>query len=174
MSKDSPLGEEFLTSVAKFGCFDLDAIFSAAFVFVMAELLNSGSAAAELQRAGSLLRQLEKYGNKAASNRLGDVQQMCSRLEISVELLGDTDQGCDRMERRHEPENVEADLNLSDPSWTNPPWNGLEELLSGDLSELFSNDEQTALLDPYQHNDFSLDGTVETDWGEFERIASQF
>lgn len=70
----------FLTSLAKFGFFDLDSTVSAAFIFVLVEVIhvetNLKSGIQGIRRALEVLQYLIEYGNKAAEKRYVDVEQI--------------------------------------------------------------------------------------------------
>jgi proline utilization trans-activator len=139
--------------IAKFGFFDLDAIFSAAFVFVLTAVspVHASRRIVELRSAISLLEYLSSVGNKAAGNRLVDISQMCARLDI------DLSPGTERDTAQQEA----------------PPWEGIEVLLEGEtgihMSEVGNLDFTSSF---WLDQSFALDGTVETDWEELERMAT--
>lgn len=69
-----------LTSIALFGCFDLDATFSAAFILVMKGFLDSSDPQKPpegLSQAADVLQYLSKAGNKGAEKRLEELRQFC-------------------------------------------------------------------------------------------------
>lgn len=79
-----------LTRVARFGFFDLDAIFSAAFILIMKGFIHgTKSPPAELRLAGEALGFLSREGNKAARQRLNDVMQLSSHV-WSPQVVSDT------------------------------------------------------------------------------------
>lgn len=159
--------------IAKFGFFDLDAIFSAAFVFVMAAVYgeNNTSRIAEIRSALNLLEFLSNCGNKAASCRLADIRQMCSRLGIDISVQ--TTRQASRQAGSDTAVENTVMVQAPNTSLPVPPWDGIEGLLSGEL-DLFTEEGGLDFANFWQDNEFTLDGTVETDWGEFERIASSF
>ncbi|CAH0047054.1 unnamed protein product [Clonostachys solani] len=167
--------------LAKFGFFDLDAIFSAAFVFVMAEVTEHKApmGPSELQTAVSLLDHLGKCGNKASMNRLLDIRQMCSRLGIAIEISDTVMQISEEspapIQNDSNQANQSAAQHDSGTSFTMmAPWSGLEGLVDGnfDVFSLNSTDIDSTTLGPW--DDLILDGTVETDWEQFERATNSF
>jgi proline utilization trans-activator len=66
---------------ARFGFFDLDATFAAAFVLVMMGVVDDDEQRPEgLRQAFDVLNYLSDAGNKAAERRLKDIQQFCSHV----------------------------------------------------------------------------------------------
>ncbi|KAH6689815.1 fungal-specific transcription factor domain-containing protein, partial [Plectosphaerella plurivora] len=74
--------------IANFGFFDLDATFSAAFVFVLIERIypssTNGNGVANIQRASEIMQYLASRGNKAAAKRHADLERICSHIGLSV------------------------------------------------------------------------------------------
>lgn len=71
---------------ARFGFFDLDATFSAAFILIMKGFIHGTAAPpSELEDSVQVLKFLTGEGNKAAAKRLEDVKQLSSQV-WSVEL----------------------------------------------------------------------------------------
>lgn len=134
---------------AKFGFFDLDATFSAAFVFVLVEAIGAGdrrdSNLARITAALGLLEYLSAHGNKAAGKRQADIEQMCRHLKVSL------CQSSDELAR------TSADGQRTIPA------------TEGSINA----EEVSTTLEPftfYTDTDFNLTGAVETDWEEFERM----
>ncbi|EXM12590.1 hypothetical protein FOTG_18917 [Fusarium oxysporum f. sp. vasinfectum 25433] len=77
--------------IAIFGFFDLDAAFSAAFVFVLVESIYSHTqkidATSGIQRASSIMQFLAAKGNMAAARRRTDIERMCHHLGIDVSRI---------------------------------------------------------------------------------------
>lgn len=72
-----------LTITGLFGCFDLDATFSAAFILVMKGFLESNDSRKPppgLREAADLLRQLAAAGNRTAQKRLEELKQFCYNI----------------------------------------------------------------------------------------------
>lgn len=73
--------------IANFGFFDLDAAFSAAFVFVLVDSIYShtgrSSSVENIRKASEILNYLSSQGNKAAEKRGADINQMCNHLGVS-------------------------------------------------------------------------------------------
>ncbi|KAL7908500.1 fungal-specific transcription factor domain-containing protein [Trichoderma velutinum] len=74
--------------IANFGFSDLDATFSAAFVFVLVESMYpraySGSRIDTIKSALWILQHLVSQGNRAAGKRRSEIKQMCSHLGIQL------------------------------------------------------------------------------------------
>lgn len=146
----------------------------------MAEIAKTSSTIPEIRSTISLLAHMASCGNKAAENRLADIRQICSRLSISTDLVGSpaiesTDEAAQR-DRESQPLACETQDGQASHqgTWADAPWDGLEGFLNGDLD--FSVLESGELVVPplWQDHEINLDGTMETDWGEFEKLASQF
>jgi hypothetical protein len=154
----------------------LDAIFSVAFVLVLAGTIypGKGSYSRDIQLTLDLINHLSLNGNKAARNRRADIVQMCDHLGISKEgpvveshqrqLPYDIHQDTEleqptahAREAEPLPDNT-TPIDFSEPAlqWVN----GIDELLlqqdPHDFYSLYCNDA------------FPLAGTVETDWEALE------
>ncbi|OHW93436.1 fungal specific transcription factor domain-containing protein [Colletotrichum incanum] len=72
--------------LAKNAFLDLDATFSVGFVFVLVEAINPGKSLGFKGIDGSraILRYLVTLGNRAAGNRLAELDQMCTHLALPV------------------------------------------------------------------------------------------
>lgn len=125
----------------------------------------------DIRSALNLLEFLSNCGNKAASHRLADIRQMCSRLGIDISPRP-TRQPSNQTGSDTAVEDTTMAQALVNPLPV-PPWDGIEGLLSGEL-DIFTQEGGTELANFWQESDFALDGTVETDWGEFERMTSNF
>ena len=87
--------------IARYGFFDLDATFSAAFVLVMVGFTNASqkNPPAALTQAFEVLRFLSRSGNLAAEQRFQDIAQSCSHvwpdytfdIDASDKPAGETD-----------------------------------------------------------------------------------
>lgn len=164
---------------AKFGFFDLDALFSAAFVFVLAEKITPRQSAepSGIRGAASLMDWLSTCGNKVASKRLEDIHQMCSHLGIDVDWqgLGVTPkpavEGVPTEAVATEAPTLGGQGSTQDvmPAWqpADPGHDLSFDMLSFSPGEL-------GVTSFWDGGGLSLDGTFETDWQEFERITSQF
>jgi hypothetical protein len=87
IGEKSPKCEHSICSVsnqaARFGFFDLDATFSAAFITVMIGLIDGDQSELPpkgLHEAYEVFRYLSGSGNKAAGRRLEDIKQICSHV----------------------------------------------------------------------------------------------
>ncbi|KAL4933735.1 fungal specific transcription factor domain-containing protein [Aspergillus undulatus] len=71
--------------LANFGFFNLDAIFSVAFVFVLSSTIypDKESCWRDINSTLELLDYLSSHGNKASHNRRADIVQRCDYLGIS-------------------------------------------------------------------------------------------
>ncbi|KAM0713407.1 hypothetical protein Q7P37_010369 [Cladosporium fusiforme] len=82
--------------LARFGFFDMDATFSAAFILVMIAILNGTTTETlpeEVRLACDVLLYLGKAGNQVAKDRLDDISRFCAsvwRTSESSTLSGDT------------------------------------------------------------------------------------
>ncbi|KAL5042077.1 hypothetical protein BDW71DRAFT_200866 [Aspergillus fruticulosus] len=162
--------------LANFGFFDLDAIFSVAFVLVLAGTIypSKGSYSRDIHLALDLLNHLSLNGNKAARNRRADIVQMCDHLGITREgpvLASHQGQLSYSMHQATELEQTTVPAREAEtlPDNTTPidfsepalQWvHGIDELLlqqdPHDFYSLYCNDT------------FPLAGTVETDWEALE------
>ncbi|KAI9168076.1 hypothetical protein HJFPF1_04220 [Paramyrothecium foliicola] len=72
---------------AKHAFLDLDCIFSAGFIFVLAVTINSGQGQAYegIDSARSILMYLANLGNRAAAKRLAEINQMCASLALQTD-----------------------------------------------------------------------------------------
>ncbi|KAK6226070.1 hypothetical protein QIS74_02117 [Colletotrichum tabaci] len=84
--------------IANFGFFDLDAAFSAAFVFVLVDSIHvrasHPSSIVQIRKASEVLEHLASQGNIAAQKRRADIIQMCNHLGVSFNE--DTNERADR------------------------------------------------------------------------------
>lgn len=117
---------------------------------------------------------LSTSGNKAATKRLADIHQMCSHLGIAVDWQGlavtPTSAAGDDVPRESVVPGVRSGGGGEVVSVWQPEHAGREaefDMLSFSPNEL-------DLEAFWNGSDLSLDGTIETDWQEFERITSQF
>lgn len=76
-----------MTNIAKHAFLDLDCIFSAGFIFVLAVAVKSAKDQAYdgIHSARSLLQYLANLGNRAAAKRLAEIDQMCAHLDLPTE-----------------------------------------------------------------------------------------
>ncbi|KAI9151551.1 Proline utilization trans-activator [Paramyrothecium foliicola] len=165
--------------LSKFGFFDLDAVFSATFVLILAcrTHLNSPETKKWLPIAISLLEFLRESGNKVADKRLADIQQMCSYLEVSLEDSTNQMLAMPGVTANSQRANSSALHSLQEvaeaPASQEPQAQIMRE---GDIEfDIFSLTEgDLDGLQPWDTSMFTLNGTIEVDWGEFERVTSQF
>ncbi|KAF5576174.1 positive activator of transcription [Fusarium pseudocircinatum] len=73
--------------IAKHAFLDLDCLFSAGFIFVLAVIINSDKAQAYqgIDSVRSILMHLSNLGNRAATKRLAEIDQMCASLALETE-----------------------------------------------------------------------------------------
>ncbi|KAM0193489.1 hypothetical protein ACHAPI_007558 [Fusarium lateritium] len=73
--------------IAKHAFLDLDCLFSAGFIFVLAVIINSDKAQAYegIESVRSILMHLSNLGNRAATKRLAEIDQMCASLTLQTE-----------------------------------------------------------------------------------------
>ncbi|KAF5653509.1 transcription activator [Fusarium sp. NRRL 25303] len=73
--------------IAKHAFLDLDCLFSTGFIFVLAVIINSDKAQAYqgIESVRSILTHLSNLGNRAATRRLAEIDQMCTSLTLETE-----------------------------------------------------------------------------------------
>ncbi|ENH74301.1 Putative transcriptional regulatory protein C3C7.04 [Fusarium oxysporum f. sp. cubense race 1] len=73
--------------IAKHAFLDLDCLFSTGFIFVLAVIINSDKAQAYqgIESVRSILTHLSNLGNRAATKRLAEIDQMCASLTLETE-----------------------------------------------------------------------------------------
>ncbi|CZR48577.1 uncharacterized protein FPRO_04098 [Fusarium proliferatum ET1] len=73
--------------IAKHAFLDLDCLFSTGFIFVLAVIINSDKAQAYqgIESVRSILTHLSNLGNRAATKRLAEIDQMCTSLTLETE-----------------------------------------------------------------------------------------
>ncbi|KAF4966457.1 hypothetical protein FSARC_5863 [Fusarium sarcochroum] len=73
--------------IAKHAFLDLDCLFSTGFIFVLAVIINSDKAQAYegIESVRSILMHLSNLGNRAATKRLAEIDQMCTSLTLETE-----------------------------------------------------------------------------------------
>ncbi|KAF9891058.1 hypothetical protein FE257_004993 [Aspergillus nanangensis] len=180
--------------LATFGFFDLDAIFSVAFVFVLCESIyphpHGDSCLQSIEETLGLLQYLVSRGNRAASNRKLDIIQMCEHLGITIDqgplsqhgemrdpcdVHPDVPSNFDQVPERHDPASTR---DPSEPDGTMADGIALAASLPADplpwdrdtsLSEIFTGYDNSELYSLYCDGNLPLTGTVETDWDIFER-----
>ena len=137
----------------------------------MAELVSSDpSTHSGTRGAISLLEYLSSCGNMAAKTRLDDILQMCSHLHIETSGLDQNPNApvADSMPVQLVPNaSGEAQGGLA-----GQPWSRLEGLLNEDFDVFSLTQDEIDLAGVWQYNEISLDGTIETDWGNLERAAA--
>lgn len=175
---------------ANFGFFDLDAAFSVAFVFVLAETIYPKShkhpGLHGIQGSLNIFRHLKERGNKAAANREADIRQMCDHVGISLEHITNAHQttagtspvdnfpgfrvNTTSIRDLHDQQNAEGQYLMQDsltPELLNSehPLHWVDDLVSGqNIPDLYS---------VYYSDSLPITGTVETDWEALEREISR-
>ncbi|KZN84610.1 Proline utilization trans-activator [Penicillium chrysogenum] len=177
--------------IAPFGFFDLDALFSVAFVLILA-----GSAFCDAQKMGvvhglkramSLFDYLAERGNRASLCRKSDIEQMCNHVGVSLGRAGTPsgdlqntptpthhpaitpryDPAAEIIRSPQQPDqsgNQSGYLHpLRDPG-PPPLWQ-----TENSLYDSFSGSVPRDLYTIYQNNDLALSGSIELDWEELER-----
>ncbi|KAL0936057.1 fungal specific transcription factor domain-containing protein [Colletotrichum truncatum] len=73
--------------LAKNAFLDLDATFSVGYIFVLVEAINPGKSLGfkGIEGSRAILRYLVSLGNRAAANRLAELDQMCMHLALPVQ-----------------------------------------------------------------------------------------
>ncbi|KAF2165737.1 hypothetical protein M409DRAFT_24025 [Zasmidium cellare ATCC 36951] len=149
--------------LAKFGFFDLDATFSAAFVLLLAEFVRPETSDLDKSRrlsiaeALGILQYMESQGNKTAGKRRQDIEVACSQLGISL----------------NSSRSIDSDLTLEPPSLRRTE----DELPLSQTIEVASVNNLSPHENESQHysaftfeDDFNLTGALGGDWDELERI----
>ncbi|KAL4871699.1 hypothetical protein BDV12DRAFT_18414 [Aspergillus spectabilis] len=165
--------------LANFGFFDLDAIFSVAFVFVLAGTIYPGKESCwrDINLTLNLLHHLGSHGNKASHNRRDDIVQMCDHLGISREQADVATQANPNLTCEIEqPAGYDVSINSStepaQPMQDNTtPVDFSEPALQWvmDIDQLLLQQDPHDFYSLYSNNGLPLAGTVETDWETLER-----
>lgn len=90
-SQPIAVANSYSSRQARFGFFDLDAAFSAAFIVIMQAFLEGGSAGScptDLQEAIIVLEHLASEGNKVAQQRLTDIKEFSNQVLLAEEAGG--------------------------------------------------------------------------------------
>lgn len=175
--------------LARFGFFDLDATFSAAFILVMIALLDEPNVRAlpvEIRAACDILRYMSEAGNHSAQRRLEDVAQFCAQvwsIDYQTLLTGSetalssaNDQhlaqlnGAESLLQLHQTTKVQA-VPWSANEWSNGDdvsW-GLDATFGLDFDFTTAADE---LYSSYNDAGLSLTGIDHADWSEMEKLFS--
>ena len=128
-------------------------------------------------RSASLMQYLGAAGNKVALKRLMDIKQMCAHLNIAAfESTNETTQQATPGNEagqmlREETRGVAGSSNHAEAPELGPGAGGYD---AEDLGLMPLWGEDINFLSDFHGNELNLDGTVETDWGEFERTILQF
>lgn len=180
--------------LAPFGFFDLDALFSIAFVLILAEKVLSDDqkdrVSHGLRITMDLFDHLAERGNKASLSRKADVEQMCNHLGISTKSA-DHSYPRDRQESLSPRESTATTLRYDpvmeiiqttgrqQPHNLVDPVSYFDQFRSSDLSQLgetenmlydsLSDSVSHGLYNIYNNNDLMFSGSVELDWEELER-----
>ncbi|RGP62708.1 hypothetical protein FSPOR_9095 [Fusarium sporotrichioides] len=90
LTLSSLLWTNIFTNPAKHAFLDLDCLFSAGFIFVLAVIIDSDKAQAYegIESVRSILSHLSTLGNRAATKRLDEIDQMCAGLALQTETPG--------------------------------------------------------------------------------------
>ncbi|CAI7604070.1 unnamed protein product [Penicillium viridicatum] len=178
--------------IAPFGFFDLDALFSVAFVFILA-----GSAFSDAQQirvvqglklAMNLFDYLAERGNKASLCRKTDTEQICNHVGVSLDgastALGDSQATPTPTQHaaitpRYDPvaeiirtPTQQPDQRVNPSGYLHPlRATGLPPVRQTEdgLYDSFSGSVPRDLYTIHQNNDLALSGSVELDWEELER-----
>ncbi|KAJ5944920.1 hypothetical protein N7516_005088 [Penicillium verrucosum] len=180
-----------ISSQAPFGFFDLDALFSVAFVLILA-----GSAFSDAQQmrvvhglklAMNLFDYLAERGNKASLCRKTDIEQICNHVGVS---LDGTNTASSDLQGTPTPTQHPTITSWYDPvaeiirsptqqdqsgnqsGYIHPLQDpGLLPLWQTENSfyDSFSGSMPRDLYTIYQNNDLALSGSIKLDWEELER-----
>lgn len=169
---------------APFGFFDLDGLFSVAFVLILAKLVSFDSQGARMANgidvAMNLFDYLAKRGNKAALNRKADFEQMCNHAGISLEgTIASSGGVSENMTLQNDATNTpryDAVTDGAQASVETP--SRLESLESSSLPSFWQPENisfdsffysiPSDFYTVYQNVDLALSGSVELDWEQLE------
>jgi proline utilization trans-activator len=178
---------------APFGFFDLDALFSVAFIFVLAESvpsdIGSRRGAHDLKTAMDIFDYLGERGNKASLQRKMEIEQMCNHIGVSVQernvLPGPVQTRSSSTQQVATPPQTgmnrtphatirDLEQTLDDTSGYPLPSLQISEQPPRwendiNLDDTFSGSDPRDVYTIYQSNDLMLSGSVELDWEERER-----
>ncbi|KAM5526735.1 hypothetical protein FOXYSP1_20854 [Fusarium oxysporum f. sp. phaseoli] len=176
--------------IAIFGFFDLDAAFSAAFVFVLVESIYSHTqkidATSGIQRASSIMQFLAAKGNMAAARRRTDIERMCHHLGIDVSRIPE-DQAVRQERHEHIADEhggeggydhhdagpgqtmssiIQDEANITPEDSCHFDWAKAAATFFDQLTGL-SHGEGGIITTGFSLDDFALTGGVEADWADF-------
>lgn len=175
---------------ATFGFFDLDGLFSVAFVLILAKLVpfepQRAKMANGIELTMKLFNYLAKRGNKAALNRKADFEQMCNHAGIALEGTYASPGGVQEIMTLHShaantlrygPVTDSAQATVENPSRPEsletsslPSFWQPENILFDSFFYSVPDDFYTV----YQNVDLTLSGSVELDWGQLESNINSF
>ncbi|KAH6989083.1 hypothetical protein BKA56DRAFT_641098 [Ilyonectria sp. MPI-CAGE-AT-0026] len=185
--------------IANFGFFDLDATFSAAFVFVLVEAFyptpTRSVGVSGIPKASRIMQYLAAQGNRAAEKRRADLEQICNFLGITYPQ--DQDEGVPVGEESvcttavPEPEEgalsthalsidaagqPEASATQDDSpqfDWAEAAATFFDQqpnmTIDQDMINNLSFAEGGHIPSSFYLDDFTLTGVIETDWEEFSK-----
>ncbi|KAJ5623567.1 hypothetical protein N7490_012172 [Penicillium lividum] len=157
--------------IPRYGFFDLDATFSAAFVLVMAGVIDNSQdqPPQALDQAFHILQFLSRAGNSAAEQRFQDIAQSCSHVWPNY-VFGARAQtpSVDPLEDQAPNHVIRQDMRKASLSSSVPPNHTNQVRL-----------DESRLLEPWQSGASDAMFDMEGDWGldltgEAERIYSSF
>ncbi|KAI9925483.1 hypothetical protein MW887_005864 [Aspergillus wentii] len=155
-------------TIPRYGFFDLDATFSAAFVLVMMGFVDKDRARPPaLDQALEVLRFLARAGNLAAEKRLHDITQSCSRVwpdQIQPETTNFSPQQTEIYDPSDESRLLETWMHAegtSAPFEMQPDWNL-------DLAV-----EAEGIYESFYDPTMPLTGVDYLDWAEIEKVFNE-
>ncbi|KEF55278.1 uncharacterized protein A1O9_08932 [Exophiala aquamarina CBS 119918] len=165
--------------LANFGFSDLDAIFSAGFVFVLAETIypssHRHSGLSGIRGCLDLLQDLNSHGNRPSAVRRRDIIQMCKQLNIAESLtntepsggvtIGDIEAASSvRVNNGQQKLQQETDAQVIAME---QPLHWVDDIAE---SEMLLGQDTHDLHLWYNHDSLDLTGAIETDW---EALATE-
>lgn len=175
-------------NIARYGFFDLDATFSAAFILAMIGFINDQSdPPSALGEAFVVLRFLSEAGNLAAEQRLQDIQQSCLHVWPNNSTRYKQNDGCRQgpsgtpstpsqppQPRSHTPLAADDFGSLQEESRFLEPWmhpetaSGAFDMQVGWNMDLLG--EAEGIYSSFYDPTLPLTGVDYTDWVEIEKV----
>ena len=193
--KTLTVGQPLTRQIALFGCFDLDATFSAAFVLVMKGFLESNDyqkPPVGLREAADVLRQIAKAGNKIAGRRLEELKQLCyniwspdsmskewgwlredavSQLAIDPGLTMSAGAGSTEFSTGSDTQTPSTTGDITGiPVWGN--WENSADFVDFEKFQMDLNMEMGDIYSCYNDPTLPLTGIDEVDWAEAGKMFS--
>lgn len=188
------------TTTARFGFFDLEAAFSATLTLIMSAFIDNISLRnmmPELQQAVEVLRYLSDAGNKAAEQRLADLDQFAANVWVEqspissilsheIDLMNSEDLEMREQQRESGSEAPMEDdtqnINVSRAETVNFGADGAfvppeQSIFGNDAGfqhgfnfEMYPPPDTNIIFGSFNDPNMPLTGVDELDWAEIERI----